>query len=205
MGSAGRAGNKIGGLNPAADIVDFEKELQVSDSRPSGLSAWSVLGNWYLWFAEPGANLLGRMRLADNAVAHLAIPTVNSAPQDVAWEGGIPWLTEMSGNKIATFGFGTTSLWTEVPVSTPNSEPYGITLQGSDAVWFTERAGNRLGRYQVSTGALVEYGLPTPGGEPTDVAVDADGCAWYTAPGANRIGRLCPWALEQTYLPLLLH
>jgi len=200
-----RAGNKIGRVNPATDVVDFEKELQASNPRPSGLSAWSVLGNWYLWFAEPGANLLGRMRLADNAVAHLAIPTANSAPQDVAWEGGIPWLTEMAGNKIATFGFGTTELWTEVPMSTPDSEPYGITLQGSDVVWFTERAGNRLGRYQVSGGALVEYGLPTPGGQPTDVAVDADGCAWYAAPGANRIGRFCPWALEQTYLPLVLH
>jgi len=200
-----RAGNKIGRVNPATDVVDFEKELQASNPRPSGLSAWSVLGNWYLWFAEPGATLLGRMRLADNAVAHLAIPTANSAPQDVAWEGGIPWLTEMAGNKIATFGFGTTELWTEVPMSTPDSEPYGITLQGSDVVWFTERAGNRLGRYQVSGGALVEYGLPTPGGQPTDVAVDADGCAWYAAPGANRIGRFCPWALEQTYLPLVLH
>lgn len=200
-----RAGNKIGRFNPATDVVDFEEELQVSNPHPSGLSASSVLGNWYLWFAEPGANLLGRMRLADNAVAHLAIPTANSAPQDVAWEGGIPWLTERAGNKIATFGFGTTSLWTEVPVSTPDSEPYGITLQGSDVVWFTERAGNRLGRYQVSTGVLVEYGLPTPGGEPTDVAVDADGCAWYAAAGANRIGRLCPWALDQTYLPLVLH
>lgn len=203
-----RAGNKIGGLDPASGVIT-EHLLKSTNPRPSGLSAaaisypWGDL--WYLWFAQPGANLLGFMRLDDNFIGEVAPPTLNSALQDVAWDGLFPWITERATNKLAAYYFGTALGWREIPVSTPDSEPYGITLQGSDVVWFTERAGNRLGRYQVSTGVLVEYGLPTPGGQPTDVAVDADGCAWYAAAGANRIGRLCPWALDQTYLPLVLH
>jgi streptogramin lyase len=201
-----RAGNAIGRLDPAGgDVVSYP--LALPNSLPSGLSVSPVwlfgVEHWYLWFAEPGSNLLGRMRLADNAIAEVAVPTASSAPQDVVWQGGVPWLTQGMGNKIATFGFGTTALWTEVPVITPASEPYGIALQGSDLVWFTERAGNRLGRYRVSTGVLLEYELPTPGSQPTDVAVDAQGCAWYAAPGADLLGRLCPRPLESVYLPLV--
>ena len=92
----------------------------------------------------------------------------------------------------------------DLPFVTPDSEPYGITLQGSDVVWFTERAGNRVGRYQVSTDRLIEYALPTPGSQPTDIAVDGAGCAWYTASAADRLGRLCPSAMGATYLPLVL-
>ncbi len=203
-----RAGNNIGRLDSTTGTL-VEYPLNVAGSRPSGLSASSVSFSgvtlWYLWFAEPGSNLLGRMRLGDPKVYDLAPRTAYSAPQDVVWEGGTPWITELAANKIATFGFGTTSLWTEVAVTTPDSEPYGITLQGSDLVWFTERAGNRLGRYRVSTGALVEYSLPTPGSQPTDIAVDSAGCAWYAAPGANRIGRLCPTSLAPIYLPVVIH
>jgi streptogramin lyase len=198
-----RAGNAIGRLDPAGGAV-VEYPLKAYNSLPSGLSAAAVLGNWYLWFAQPGANLLGRMRLADISIVEVVPDTLNSAPQDVAWDGLYPWITERAANQIAAYYFGTTGAWKEVPVPTPDSEPYGITLQSRDLVWFTERAGNRLGRYQVSTGKMLEYALPTPGSQPTDIAVDAAGCAWYAAPGANRIGRLCPWAMARTYLPLVV-
>lgn len=199
-----RAGNKIGQLHPASgDVSEFD--LPTPNSRPSGLSAHAVNNLWYLWFAEPGSGKLGRMRLADNQIAEVGTRISPSAPQDVVWDGGDPWITDLLANRIAFFGLATFDIWGPVSLPTPDSEPYGITLQGNDVVWFTERAGNRLGRYQVSGGALVEYGLPTPGGEPTDVVVDADGCAWYAAPGANRIGRFCPGALDRTYLPLVLH
>jgi virginiamycin B lyase len=198
-----RAGNNIGRLDPATgDVVEYP--LKVAGSRPSGLSAASSSGWWYLWFAEPGSNLLGRMRLADNFIAELPPPTVGSAPQDVAWDGLYPWISELAGNKIAGYYFGTALGWGEVSVTTPDSEPYGITLQGSDLVWFTERAGNRLGRFRDSTNVMVEFPLPTPGSQPTDIAIDAAGCAWYAAPGANSIGRLCLSALDRAYLPMVV-
>ena len=87
-------------------------------------------------------------------------------------------------------------------MKTPNSEPFGIALEGNVAVWFTERAADKLGRF---SGPLPpeEYWLPSPNSQPTGVVVDSDGCAWYTAPGVNRIGRLCLPVRYSVHLPLV--
>jgi virginiamycin B lyase len=112
---------------------------------------------------------------------------------------GFPWFTQSQGNKIVLWQPTTLGMWHEYPVPTADSEPYGITIQGAEAVWFTERSGNRLGRF---TGAFDEIALPTPGSLPTDIALDSAGCVWYTAPGVNRIGQLCP-PFFRTYFPLI--
>jgi virginiamycin B lyase len=89
-----------------------------------------------------------------------------------------------------------------VDLPMPGSEPYGIAMEGNAAVWFTERAGNRLGRFSGSIPPR-EVPLPTPGSLPTDIIVDGAGCAWYAAPGSNRIGRLC-LVLHNLYLPAVM-
>jgi streptogramin lyase len=113
------------------------------------------------------------------------------------------WFTEMESAKITARSWGSNQSWHPVLVRSANSEPYGIAVEGTEAVWFTERAANRVGRY---VGELPprEYLLPTPDSLPTDIAVAGEGCAWYTAPGANQIGRLCLPFPFQSYLPLVL-
>jgi virginiamycin B lyase len=84
---------------------------------------------------------------------------------------------------------------------TADSQPYGIALvPDGRTIWFTERAGNRLGRYTYIT-QIVEFPLPTPASSPTGIAIDSAGCAWYTAPAANQIGRFCSIT---SFLPLVV-
>lgn len=114
-----------------------------------------------------------------------------------------PWLTNTSGNGITLFSFSTVQRFSTFGVYTPDSEPYGITT-GLGSVWFTERAGNKIGRYGPMD-QMHEYALPTPGSQPTDIVLDGAGCAWYAAPGTNRIGRLCFKEADYfAYLPLVL-
>jgi len=183
-----RAGNKIGKLEPGTGAVTEYTNGLAPNARPGGLA---ILGP-YGWFAETDANQLGRVTLASGAIDETPpITTLNSLPEDVAINyAGYPWVTEVQGNKIAIFWVSTIGGFVQYTVPTPDSEPYGMALASDGAtVWFTERAGNKLGRFD---GAFAEFPLPTPDSSPTGIALDSAGCAWYAAPTANQIGRLCP-------------
>ncbi len=207
-----KAGNRIGKFVPATGVIT-EFTVPTAGAQPGGIDVQDT----YVWFTEVAANRLGRLRAGSRAardtespnVTEIPIPTPNSDPHEVVIApGGNPWLTEGQGNKIALFSIGTLSRFTEIPVFTPESEPYGIAMEGDStvarAVWFTERGGNRLGRFTGDHSYPREYSLPTPNSRPTDIVVDGQGCAWYTAPGANRIGRFCPPPEPYTFLPLIL-
>jgi streptogramin lyase len=194
-----RAAAQIGKLDPASGIVT-EYGLPPG-SYPGGIA---VYGD-YVWFTETGTNLLGMFQISKEVFRefHTTPPYEEPliVPEDVTViSGGNPWLTNTGGNGIALFRFSTLQSFYTLEAPTPNSEPYGIAVGGTKSIWFTERAGNKVGRYGPQA-VVVEYALPTPGSEPTDVVVDGEGCAWYAAPGSDRIGRICP---AYTYLPLVL-
>lgn len=195
-----RAGSSIGKFVPATgEMVTYT--LPTTDAQPSGIA---VHGN-DLWFTETAADRLGFLNIQTGEIREfksggLAPPL--EGPQDVAvGSSGNPWLTEAEGDRITLFYFSTLQNFVPIALAGSGREPYGITVQGDQAIWFTERAGNRLGRY-TGIEPPSEYRLPTPASLPTDIVVDVAGCAWYTAPGANQIGRLClPF---KVYLPTVL-
>ncbi|MEJ2737931.1 MAG: CARDB domain-containing protein, partial [Anaerolineae bacterium] len=147
-----RSGNRIGRFVPATGAVS-EVGLPTPGAQPGGIDVHSNVQGTYVWFTETEANQLGRLRITDSPdVTEIPIPTPNSTPHNVVLApGGNPWLTEGEGNKIALFSVGTLSRFTEIPVFTADSEPYGIAMETDSgvvrAVWFTERNGNRLGRF----------------------------------------------------------
>jgi streptogramin lyase len=77
------------------------------------------------------------------AVTLLSLPGLSLA--GVAREGGM--LRPRSENASLL-------LW-EYPVPTGNSQPYGITIDSSNRVWFTEVAGNKIGRLTPASGSAV--------------------------------------------------
>jgi len=56
------------------------------------------------------------------------------------------------------------------------------------ALWFTEYAGNKIGRITTS-GAITEYAIPTPSAGALGITTGPDGALWF-AEGANQIGRV---------------
>ncbi len=73
----------------------------------------------------------------------------------------------------------------------PGSEPFDL-LYHNNAVWFTQRGANRLGRIDATSHALTEYTIPTPNSEPMGIARAPDGTLWFTQRGANQLGRFDP-------------
>jgi len=79
---------------------------------------------------------------------------------------------------------------TEYPLPRPNSEPFWITSGFGNELWFTEAAGNRIGRISTS-GAITEFELPHPNSRPLVITSGPDGNVWFTE-RAGRIGRISP-------------
>jgi|HubBroStandDraft_6_1064221.scaffolds.fasta_scaffold00003_187 virginiamycin B lyase len=75
----------------------------------------------------------------------------------------------------------------------PNSgsQPLGIAAGPDGGVWFTEIAGNRIGRITYH-GAISEFTLPHSGSSPTFIAAGPDGNMWFTEGSGNAIGRITP-------------
>src|ERR1700691_3458636 len=80
---------------------------------------------------------------------------------------------------------------TEYPIPTGESQPTAIAPGPDGAMWFTEAAGDKIGRID-STGKITEYTLPTADAEPNGIVTGADGNLWFTETHANKIGKLVP-------------
>src|SRR5213083_2941403 len=76
----------------------------------------------------------------------------------------------------------------EFAVPTTNSAPGSITAGPDGNLWFTEEAGNKIGRISPS-GAFGEFSLAA-GASPGGIVTGPDGNLWFTEQGANKIGRM---------------
>ena len=112
-----------------------------------------------LWFTGKATGTVGRIAF-DGVITHFALPTVGSVPIYIAaGVDGNMWCTELLGNQIARIT--PEGVVTEYPIPTYNSRPIGVT-PGPDgrSMWFSEEAGNKIGRIDTITGALTEFPMP---------------------------------------------
>lgn len=79
----------------------------------------------------------------------------------------------------------------EYPVPTAGSQPVGIVTAADGALWFTEFAGNKIGR--IDTNASVsEFAIPTAASRPDELDAGPDGNIWFAETLGNKIGRITP-------------
>jgi virginiamycin B lyase len=77
----------------------------------------------------------------------------------------------------------------EFAVPTAGSEPFNITLGPDGALWFVERAGNKIGRI-TTTGSITEFSIPTSNSSPAAITTGPDGALWFTELLGGKIGRI---------------
>jgi virginiamycin B lyase len=79
----------------------------------------------------------------------------------------------------------------EFAIPTGASAPEGVALGPDGALWFTENAGNKIGRVS-ATGAFSEFAIPTAGSGPSGITAGPDGALWFTESNfaGNNIGRI---------------
>lgn len=145
-----------------------------------------------IWFTGKATGTIGRLS-PNGEVRHWQLPTVGSVPIYIRLgPDGNMWVTELVGNAIARVT--PAGAITEYPIPTYNSRPIAIVPgpAGERAMWFTEEAGNRLGRIDLAclaraeaahgstTACLTEYPVPMPQSNVilAGLAFDAAGNLW---------------------------
>ena len=77
----------------------------------------------------------------------------------------------------------------EFRVCPPGSGPTGVASGPDGAIWFTESAGNRIGRITMN-GVISDFPVLTAASQPDGIASGPDGALWFTESAGNRIGRI---------------
>lgn len=150
-----------------------------------------IQANDQFWFTAPGINAIGKLVVTstvDYAYTFYTIPTANSFPYDLTWDGEHVWFTELAGNQIGKLHPPSGNI-TEYAVLTANSEPTGISVTADGVIWFTERAGNNLTSFDPATETFTEHLYPRPDALLEDVvAQPTSNLVWFTAPGVTQLG-----------------
>jgi virginiamycin B lyase len=145
-----------------------------------------------MWFSEDGTARIGRIG-PEGKLRTYAGPLYESKFSDVAnavtvGPDGNLWWTAMQSNVIWAMNLRGRVVHAYT-IPTPNSAPWGIATGRDGALWFTESAGNKIGRV-TTRGVFSEYPLPTPWARPQGIARNRDGSLWFVESGADQLGRI---------------
>lgn len=80
-------------------------------------------------------------------------------------------------------------------------KPQRLELDPDGVVWFSERQGNKIGRFDPKTEAFKEFDLPGPEASPYAIGIDRDRMVWYSSHEQDTLGRLDPKTGEVTEYP----
>jgi virginiamycin B lyase len=185
--------NAGGGIARSYDIrLDCRSCPEPINPHPHGLGIGA--DGRTIWFTGKATGTIGRLS-PNGEVRHWQLPTVGSVPIYIRLgPDGNMWATELVGNAIARVT--PAGRITEYPIPTYNSRPIAIVPGpgAEQAMWFSEEAGSRIGRIDLSCIAraeaagqptapcLTEYPVPMPPGQPNMIlaglAFDAAGNLW---------------------------
>ena len=161
----------------------------VPDAATADVGALASAPGGPVWFADRGNGRIGSID-ARGRVTVYPIPASAGAtarPQDIVVDGRSVRFTDETGNTIGLLDPRSGTVTTAV-VPTAGSAPAGFARARDGALWFTERAADKVGRLAVD-GTFREWPLAA-GASPTDITADQDGAIWFTQTGVDRLGRI---------------
>jgi streptogramin lyase len=151
------APGKIEVFNPSTS--QWTQTIQLPTGQALFL-AFDAAGN--LWFPLFHTNQLAEYDTA-GAFHFWTMPTAASGPWDLAFDhNGKLWITEHFVNKVAEFDPASGTFVTEYATAASGSQPYGITVDAADNIWFTENNSSvaKIGEV-TATGVVQEYPIRT--------------------------------------------
>ena len=89
-------------------------------------------------------------------------------------------------------GIVSAQAFTEFPIPTASSSPYGIAAGPDGNLWFGEPNSSRIGRI-TTAGVITEFSVPPTNeflARPEGIAAGPDGNPWFTELEGNKIGRI---------------
>jgi streptogramin lyase len=165
---------KIAHLDPATKAI---KEIQIPalpDGRKPGAHTIRVDARGRVWMS--GGPVITRFDPKTGEFRHWDVPRTYA---NTVGENGEQWFTSFRiGGPIARISMDD-SLAVYLPPT--NGKPQRLALDRNGIVWFSERQGNKIGRFDPKTVSFQEFPLPGPEASPYALGIDSDGNVWYSS------------------------
>lgn len=144
-----------------------------------------------LWFAETGANQIGRISM-DGVVTEYPIPSEDAIDPTQGFVGlgpdGAIWFNEDLVNKLGRITPDGTITEFDLPEGTGGIREMVAGPDGN--LWVTASFVNKILKLSTDGEVLAEYTMPTADSRPVGMVVGPDGALWFVQTGANQIGRM---------------
>ena len=149
-----------------------------------------------IWFAQTGANQIGRFDPSTETFVEYPLPTPGGRPTRLVVDGrGIVWFTDVVANAIGRLD----PISQEIrmySVPTPGSRPSGLVFDRKGYLWFTQESGNQIGRFDPNRSTFDEYPVFTPSAGLDEILTDSDGVLVFVERAAGKFGRMNPETKE---------
>jgi len=196
--------DQVGRLSRQTGDVDTF-DVAPTGSYPADLA---VASDGSIWFTQMQADQLAHLVVTstvDYGIETFQAPSMDGGrPYGVVLAGISVYVAQTANGKVSEYT-PSTDFWVDVvlPGVSQVDYPYKLARGNSDHVWATERAGNRITRFDYGTFAvLVSYDLEPVGSSPMGLAAGVDDDLWFTQWSAGQIGRLATDSKIITYYPL---
>jgi virginiamycin B lyase len=161
-----------------------------ANALPAGITSNPIDGA--LWFTESGTDQIGRLPITQTGVCgtltQFKIPTSKAGPGAIvsATDNAL-WFIEARAKKLGriTVSGQVTNEYSLMPAQTPDA-----LVQGIDGnFYFTDTAGNEIGRIIPKTGKVTLYRVPTANSAPGAMTLGPDNQVYFVETNGNRIGQ----------------
>lgn len=174
----------IGRLEPKTGAI---RRIQMPD--PAARDPHTLIfdeSERHIWFTVQGGNFVGRLRVVDESVDLIAVPTRAARPYGIVIASdGTPWVVLFGSHKLASIDPETLEL-TEHALPRADTRPRRLGLTSDGSVWYVDYHKGYLGVFDPSRETVREW--RTPGGEgsrPYGLAVDSADRIWFVETGAS--------------------
>ena len=184
---------RIGHLDPRTkQITEYQDTLP--DGAHAGKHTVRMDDSGNVWTS--GGRVIARFDVATKKFTHFDVAGTYG---NVVGKNGEQWFTVFrdDGPIVRITKNGVVSKF-----SPPTKgRPQRLQLDSDGVVWFTERSGAKIGRFDPKTETFKEFPLPGPSPSPYALGIDRNQMIWYASHEQDMLNRLDPKTGEVTEYP----
>jgi len=179
------AKGRLGRLDPKTGKMEEFQNPPDEQGRRNGTHTVRVDGEGRAW--SSGGRAISMLNPATKEWAHFDL---GGTYGNVAGHNGDEWFTSFRDN--GPIGRVTKDLKLSKFQPPTDGKPQRLQVDENNIVWFTERTGNKIGRFDPETESFKEFNLPGPQASPYAIYIDKEHMIWYSSHEQDTLNRLDP-------------
>jgi virginiamycin B lyase len=185
---------KIARLNPATKEITEYQNTPLPNGRRTGTHTVRTDEKGRVW--SSGGPAISMFDPLTKEFSHFDVPATYG---NVTGLNGDEWFTSFRDD-------GPIARVTKEGVLSKFSPPtkgkrQRLQVDSDGVVWFSERVGNKIGRFDPKTETFKEFHLPGPSASPYAIGIDRNHMIWYSSHEQDTLNRLNPRTGEVTEYP----